>query len=301
MAMLALARQQMQMAMAMAPCVQCQRMLPTTVLSPLQGRRPPVLPVRALGNGYEREVLTGAQGHRSCRHRPASPPDLNALCPTSFTGVLTSRGLGVAELYEECLRKGQAGEFSLEPIVPGRPIDLNGATCSQCYERVFESLCYQYALRRRKRYPVRVRASDDLAPASSAGIARPFRMPSCHRRWHAATTAGTARDAARRHTTASTPSASTISARPRVAAPVAAATRVAGAAARAAAAVARAAARAAAEPTEVEMAAAQLQLPEEELALSWTEGTSQRSVTRQRRVRAASATVGSIDGRSARR
>jgi E3 ubiquitin-protein ligase CHFR len=104
-------------AIAMTPCAQCTNSAPAFSMSPLSGKRPFALPPRALGNGFECEVLKN---------------------------FIASRGMGIGDLFQECLRKATAGELTLEPVVPGRIIDPAGPTCRQCFDKIFSSLAYQY-------------------------------------------------------------------------------------------------------------------------------------------------------------
>ena len=114
---MAVAAAQMQQAIQMVPCAQCAVPKPSVSLMPLAQRQPTSLPRLALGNGFEREVLNAH---------------------------LVSKAICVPELYADCLRRAMSGEFTLAPLVAGRAIDLAGATCNVCYERLFCSMAYQY-------------------------------------------------------------------------------------------------------------------------------------------------------------
>lgn len=115
------ARHMDQLAAALLPCAQCARRLPSALMAPLQSRQPTDLPRLALGNEYERTVLV--------RH-------------------LEANGLSVAQLLEDCLCRATpaVADFTLEPILPGQQIDVDGPTCNSCFERIFCSLAYQYRL-----------------------------------------------------------------------------------------------------------------------------------------------------------
>ena len=103
------------------PCAQCQHPTEDHLLTPLRTRRPAVLTPSALGNGFERDVLTT---------------------------YLSGKGKGIADLYIECLARAEAGTMIVRDIigmVPGVAVpDLDGPTCHRCYERIFDSLVFQY-------------------------------------------------------------------------------------------------------------------------------------------------------------
>eukprot|EP00900_Chrysochromulina_parva_P010921 jgi/Chrpa1/19830/Chrysochromulina_OHIO_Genome00005123-RA len=115
-----LMQQQMRRAQR-TPCAQCRHPTETHLMSPLRTRRPPVLTTSALGNGFERDVLTT---------------------------YLSGKGKGIADLYIECLARAEAGTMIVRDIVgmvPGVAVsDLDGPTCHRCFEQIFDALVFQY-------------------------------------------------------------------------------------------------------------------------------------------------------------
>jgi hypothetical protein len=120
MAQMLLMQQQMRRAQR-TPCAQCRHPTETHLMSPLRTRRPPVLTTSALGNGFERDVLTT---------------------------YLSGKGKGIADLYIECLARAEAGTMIVRDIVgmvPGVAVsDLDGPTCHRCFEQIFDALVFQY-------------------------------------------------------------------------------------------------------------------------------------------------------------
>jgi E3 ubiquitin-protein ligase CHFR len=110
---------------APAPCRVCSSLVPSASMQPLDlhasGGPLRTLPSGALGNGHERSVLLA---------------------------YLSARGISVAEMFADCLRRLRAGEMQLPAphLAPGQDAntELTRPACRTCLNKFYATLAYKY-------------------------------------------------------------------------------------------------------------------------------------------------------------